>query len=181
MGSAYALTRAFAAMAMRRCCWHGGAMLLIFLAAVAIQTAPPQARGAAPPAQPPATMVVEPAAMALATFDADADGRTSRAEMDRGVRRSFEAIDGLRAGTLRYVDFAEWALRWLGDRNALPSPFDVDGNGDDAVSLPELQAWFETAFARLDRNKDGYLTRAELLTIRAQAGDGGRRGKRPER
>jgi hypothetical protein len=163
-------------------------MLLILAAVLSAQTAAapgatPQAPGVAPAPQPHATMVVEPVAMALASFDGDGDGRTSRVEMNAGVRRSFEAVDTGRTGTLRYLDFAEWSLRWLGDRNALPSPYDVDGNGDDAVSLPELETWFGTAFARLDRNGDGYLARAELLTIRASVGEGmgGRRGKRPGR
>ena len=151
-------------------------MLLIMLAAAAAQAGVPGSPG---PPQPPATMVVEPVAMALASFDADRDGCTSRAEMDAGLRRSFEAVDSARAGKLRYLDFAEWALRWLGDRNALPSPFDVDRDGDDAVSLAELEAWFAGTFARLDRNRDGSLTRAELLTIRATAGErgSGRRGR----
>ena len=163
-------------------------MLLILFAALSVQVmssqgVPPQTPGVAANAQPAATMVAEPVAMALASFDTDGDGRTSRAEMEAGIRRSFGAIDVRGAGTLRYLDYADWALRWLGDRNALPSPFDVDANGDDAVSLPELQAWFGTTFARLDRNKDGYLTRAELLTIRASVGEGagGLRGKRPGR
>jgi hypothetical protein len=156
-------------------------MLLILLAAVAAQAA--ALSPGAPPAQPPATMLVEPVAMALASFDADRDSRTGRAEMEAGVRRSFEAMDAGRTGKLRYLDFAEWALRWLGDRNALPSPFDVDSNGDDAVSLAELQTWFAGTFARLDRNGDGYLTRAELLTIRASIREnpaarcGGRQGR----
>lgn len=172
-------------MAVRRRCCHEGAMSITMLAAAAMAQAiaPSPTPGASPPAQPPATMVVEPAAMAIAAFDADGDGRTSRAEMEAGVRRSFEAIDTAHAGKLRFLDFAEWALRWLGDRNALPSPFEVDDNGDDAVSLAELQAWFAATFARLDRNRDGYLTRAELLTIRASAGEGpgGGRSKRPSR
>jgi hypothetical protein len=147
--------------------------MLTMLAALAAQAAAPFSPLPTPgQAQPPATMVVEPVAMAIAAFDANGDGRTSRAEMEAGVRRSFDAIDTAHAGKLRYLDFAEWALRWLGDRNALPSPFDVDANGDDAVSLAELQAWFATTFARLDKDHDGSLTRAELLTIRASAGGG---------
>lgn len=160
-------------------------MLLMMLAAAAQsalpQPAPPQPPRA--PVQPPATMIAEPVALALAGFDSDGHGGTTRAEMEAGVKRSFEQIDTARAGTLRYLDFAEWSLRWLGDRNALPSPFDVDSNGDDAVSLPELQSWFTATFNRLDRNHDNLVSRAEMLTIRAAAADerNGQRGKRPRR
>jgi len=157
-------------------------MLLLMLAAAAVQAArPPQAPDGQ--AQPPATMVAEPVAMALAGFDSDEGGRTTRAEMEAGVRRSFQLVDTAHTGKLRYIDFAEWSLRWLGDRNALPSPFDVDRDGDDAVSLEELQAWFAATFDRLDKDHDGILTRAELLTIRATTGGGpgggrGRPGRR---
>ena len=137
--------------------------------AILLQAAPVPAVPAIPtlPAQPPATMVVEPVGMAIAGFDTDADGRTSTGELTAGVRRSFEAIDTARAGSLGYIAFADWAERWLGDRNALPSPFETDTDGDDRITLAELQAQFARVVARLDRNKDGAVSRAELLTIRA--------------
>ena len=120
--------------------------------------------------QPPATMVVEPVAMLLATFDADGDGRTTRAELDAGVKRTFAAIDTAASGKLGYIGYSDWAERWLGDRNALPSPFEVDGDGDNQITVAELDAQLRRTFDRLDRNKDGVLTRTELLTIRASAG-----------
>ncbi len=108
--------------------------------------------------------------MALAGFDADGDGRTTRAEMEAGVRRSFAAIDTGNGGSLGYLGFADWAERWLGDRSALPSPFEVDADGDNRITPAELQAAFARVFARLDVDKDGSLSRKELLTIRAMAG-----------
>ena len=143
----------------------------------------PSDKRPAPAGQPPATMVAAPIAVAIAGFDADGDGRTSRAELTAGVARSFASIDTAHAGKLRYLDYADWALRYLGDRNALPSPFEADTDGDDAVSLAELQAAFASAFDRLDTDHDGYVSRAELLTIREGRGpDEGRRGgKRPPR
>lgn len=116
--------------------------------------------------QTPATMVVEPVAMMIAAFDTDADGAVDRDELIAGVRRSFEAIDKAKAGQLRYIAFADWAERWLGDRNALPSPFEVDRNQDDQVSIDELQDHFSRLFARYDRNGDKRISRAELLTYR---------------
>lgn len=135
-------------------------MLLAFL----LQAAP---IAGGPPPQPPATMVVEPIAMAIAAMDADGDARVTRAELDAGVRRSFAAIDTQGTGALGYIAFADWAERYLGDRNALPSPFETDRDGDNRITLGELQAKFAEVFARLDRDRDGVLTRAELLTIRA--------------
>lgn len=142
------------------------------LLALLLQIAPP-----AIPPQPPATMVVEPVAMLLASFDADGDGRTTRGELEAGARRTFAAFDK-GTGKLGYIAFADWAERWLGDRNALPSPFEVDADGDNQITPAELQAQLARTFDRLDRNKDGALTRAELLTIRASTGDRPGRGKR---
>jgi Ca2+-binding EF-hand superfamily protein len=119
------------------------------------------------PPQPPATLVVEPVAMAIAAFDADGDARVSRAELIEGVRRSFAAIDTAQAGAIGYIAFADWAERFLGDRNALPSPFETDADADNRITLAELQAKMAEVFARLDRDRDGTVTRAECLTIRA--------------
>lgn len=145
------------------------------LLAMLLQAAPvlPSQPPSASQAQPPATMVVEPVAMLLATWDTDGDGRTTRAELSAGVRRSFAAFDPARTGKLGYLAFADWAERWLGDRNALPSPFEVDADGDNQITPVELEAQLARTFVRLDRNHDGALTRAELLTIRAQVGERG--------
>ncbi|MGU3316262.1 EF-hand domain-containing protein [Sphingomonas sp. M6A6_1c] len=140
------------------------------LLALLLQAAVPALPVPAVPGQPPATFVVEPVGMTIAGFDSDGDGRTSRVELDAGVRRSFAAIDSGKAGTIGYIAFADWAERWLGDRNALPSPFEVDSDGDNRITLAELQATFARIFARLDVDKDGVVTRKELLTIRAMAG-----------
>ena len=136
-------------------------------------------------ATPTPTMVAEPAAMAIASFDADGDGRTSRPEMAAGLARGFAAVDTARAGRLRPIAYADWALRYLGSANALPSLMEADGDGDDAVSLAELQAAFAAIFDRLDKDRDGFASRAELLTVRSGEGrgaDGSRRrggGGRP--
>ncbi|MGR6329273.1 EF-hand domain-containing protein [Sphingomonas sp. XXL09] len=140
-------------------------MLIALLLQVApVPTAPPTQ------AQPPATFVVAPAAMAIAAWDADGDGRTTRAELQAGVRRSFATADGASGGSIGYIAFADWAERWLGDRNALPSPFEVDADGDNRITLAELDAAFGRIFDRLDKDRDGTVTRKETLTIRANAG-----------
>jgi hypothetical protein len=144
-------------------------MLLLILAA-ALQTAPNRDQ---PPDQ---TMMVEPIAMMIAAFDANDDASVSRAEMAAGVARTFAAADTDHKGSIGYIDYSHWALTWLGDRNALPSPFEVDTDHDNRITLAEMQAAFARAFARFDADHDGALTRAELLTIQARPfGDGRRR------
>lgn len=122
-----------------------------------------QQPGAAPAPIP--LMIAEPVAMAIAAFDSDQDGIVTRAEFDAGVRRSFE-LSAKGQAALGYIAFGDWAERWLGNRNALPSPFEVDGDGDNRITLPELQARFDLFFTRFDADKDGSLRRSELLTVR---------------
>lgn len=131
----------------------------------------------APVSQPPnATIMAEPVALMIAAFDANGDARVTRTELERGVAHSFSSIDRDARGSLGYIGFADWAERWLGDRNALPSAYETDSDGDNRISLAELQAQLDFTFARLDRDKDGVLVRSELLTL-----DAGRRDDRQRR
>ena len=159
------------------------------LFALLLQVAdPPDITVRAPlPATPqtPATILVEPVAALIATFDGEPDGGTDeerdglveRTEIDAGIARTFKLSDPANSGELRYIAYGDWALRWLGDRAALPSPYEVDRNNDDAVSLTELQDHFSRLFARYDKDGDKRISRAELLTFRARPVDD---GKKPE-
>lgn len=132
--------------------------------ALALQVALP---GPAP--QPPATILVEPAAMLLASCDADADALTTRAERDICLARAYASAEGAPSGRIGYIAYGDWARRWLGDPNALPSPYEVDADGDNRIALSELTARFSALFDRYDVNKDGAVSRSELVTIRARA------------
>ncbi len=145
-----------------------GGMLLALALLQAIVAAPPPAGTP----QPPATIFAEPAALFIAACDANGDGQVTQAELTAGVARSYATAEGAASGSIGYIAFADWAQAWLGDRNALPSPFEVDRDGDNRITLVELQARFAQFFTRFDRDKDGVLTRAELITIRsAPVGD----------
>jgi hypothetical protein len=126
-------------------------------------------------AQPVATVIVEPAAMMIAAFDADGDARVTRAEFDAGLRRSFDSIDTSRKGSLGYIGFSDWSERWMGDRNTVPSPFETDRDGDNQVSFDELAQRFALLFTRFDADKDGTIARRELVTVRPPAFVPGRR------
>ena len=145
-----------------------GGMLLAFALLQAIVAAPPPAGTP----QPPATIFAEPAALFIAACDANGDGRVTQAELTACVARSYATTEGASTGSIGYIAYADWAQAWLGDRNALPSPFEIDRDGDNRITLAELQARFEQFFTRFDREKDGVLTRAELIIIRgAPVGD----------
>ena len=151
------------------------AALLALAAPQAAAPPPPEVRvlgPGKPNEQTPATLMIEPAALFIVACDSDGDGRTTRAELDACVERSFAAIDTGHTGKLGYLAYADWQRRWLGDQGALPSPLEVDRDGDNRIALTELQAHFAKLFARFDKDHDGAVTRAEALTIRAFAADG---------
>lgn len=143
-----------------------GAAIALSATPLAAQTISQPAPRTTPLSQPPsATIMAEPVALMIGAFDGDGDARVTRAELEQGVARSFASIDTDQKGTLGYIGFADWAERWLGDRNALPSAYETDSDGDNRISVAELQAQFAKTFARLDRDKDGVLVRSELLTL----------------
>lgn len=154
--------------------------LLAATAASAQMQTPPQDDGRRPPPfrQGP-TIVAEPVALAIAGFDADQDGIVTRAELNTGAARSFASVAN-GAKDIGYIGYADWALKYLGDANALPSPFEVDGDRDNRITAAELAAALTFAFDRFDKDRDGRLTRAELVTVRATmfGTDDPRRGKK---
>jgi hypothetical protein len=154
-------------------------MLFLSLLLQATAPIPPDITVRAPlPANPqtPATMLVEPVAMLIATFDGEPDGGTDgerdgfveRTEIEAGIARTFKPSDPGNTGRMRYLAYSDWALSWLGDRAALPSPYEVDRDNDDAVTLSEMQDHFSRLFARYDKDGDRKISRAELLTFRAR-------------
>ncbi|MDF2384596.1 EF-hand domain-containing protein [Nostoc ellipsosporum NOK] len=136
--------------------------------------------GASTPQQPAFTVIVEPVAMMIAAFDADGDGKVTRAEFDTGLKRSFDAVDTQHQGWLGYIAYSDWQERWMGDRNTVPSPFEVDRDGDNKVSFAELVERFDLLFKRFDADRNGVIERKELVTIRPQVmmGPGMGRGKK---
>ena len=117
----------------------------------------------------PISEVAEPLGLAVAGFDADHDGSTSRAEYEQALARTFAAADNNRSGDLGYLEYARWAETWLGSQSALPGPFAIDADGDTRLSREEFLAEFRRQFARLDKSGDGAVSRAELLTVRNPA------------
>jgi hypothetical protein len=141
----------------------------------------PQSDGKpAPLASPVATIIAEPVALMIAAFDSDGDARVTRAEFDAGVKHSFDSIDTAHTGSIGYIAFGDWAIRWLGDRNALPNPFEVDQDGDNRITLAELMARFDLFFTRFDADKDGVIVRSELLSVRNPAFDPNRKRSRKQ-
>ena len=145
--------------------------LLLFALLAAQPASPPPATirpGESPPGVTPVPIseTAEPLGLAIAGFDSNGDGLTSRAEFDAALERTFTAADRDGNGTLGYIEYSGWALTWLGSATALPGPFAIDTDGDNQLSRSEFAAAFAIHFARLDANSDGSISHAELLTLR---------------
>lgn len=164
-------------------CLIAAVALWLLVSPAAAQRAPSPAedgpRAQPPITQPPsATIMAEPVALMIAACDANGDAQVTRAELSACAANSFATIDTAGKGSLGYIDFADWAARWLGDRNALPSAFETDSNGDNRITLAELQAQLDKTFTRLDRDRNDVLVRSELLTLDANRGRGDAFGRR---
>ena len=125
------------------------------------------------------TIVAEPVAVTLAGLRRGRRriGHPRGSQRRRGAK-SFNAVAN-GAKDFGYIGYSSWALRWLGDANAIPNPFEVDSDHDNRITAAEIAATLLAAFSRFDTNKDGTLTRAELITVRATVfGDEGQRGKK---
>lgn len=125
---------------------------------------PGDAPGGRGPGQ--ASEIAEPIGLAVAAFDTNHDGLTSRAEMEAALVATFTAADTNGDGALGYIEYSNWATTWLGSATALPGPYQIDINGDDRLSRDEFMEAFRRSFAALDRNGDGSISHAELLTVR---------------
>ena len=114
------------------------------------------------------TISASPIALMIAGFDRDGDAVVTRTEYDAGVARSFANGDANADGRITLIELSAWSLKWLGHAGALPGQFDFDRDGDDAVSRAEYAAEFDRRLAGFDKDRDGNLFRAELISLTGQ-------------
>ena len=114
----------------------------------------------------------------FARRDADGDGFLGQAELGRRWGERFEEVDADRDGRLSRAELQADRAYGEGRRARAPGQargqgrprLDADDNG--LVTLAEMQARVSVRFARLDVNRDGFVTRDERRAARAarQAG-----------
>jgi hypothetical protein len=120
---------------------------------------PPQGRSAIPgkPGEPERFSPVQ----MLLKFDADHDGKITKAELEAGLKADFAAADTSHDGKLdmdevRAVNDARWK-----EQASAASPL-VDWNGDGFVDFNEFAGAARSLFVQMDADGNGVLTPEEL-------------------
>ncbi len=146
-----------------------GAVLLLPAAVVQGQQRPPaSANGQLDPCLAAAGAIgrsATPVALLMVGFDSDGDAHLSRAELAAGIADQFKRADSDGDGQLGLIELASWSRTWLGSENVKPGRFDFDRNADDRISAEEFQTELTRHFNLFDTDRDGSVTRAELLSI----------------
>lgn len=159
------------------------AFRLVFCPMLALVSVPALAQGAAPAktASPPAAgPVAVPRADFLATMDAEFkrmdannDGILTRKEVEDYQRATalraaqernvalFQKLDKDKNGTLTPAEFADLPMN-VPEPNSAPVFTQSDLNRDGQISLVEYRTGKLSAFDRMDADKDGIVTPAEM-------------------
>ena len=96
-------------------------------------------------------------------LDQNKDGRVTRAEMLAGATERFDKADANKDGSVS-SDERKAAFQKFGEQRFA----EQDKNKDGALSADELPPHFAKRSEKLDTNKDGKLTRAELQAFADQ-------------
>ena len=107
--------------------------------------------------------VAMPVGLFLTSLDTDRDTRIDLAEVRDGAAATFDASDANVDGYLRPIEFEAWSRTYLGAEYTSPGRLQFDHDQDGRVSRDEFAATFDQIRTRLDGDRDGVLTRGELL------------------
>lgn len=102
------------------------------------------------------------ASLLFVQFDANQDYRTSRAEADAGARAEWtRAADG--ADKMTPIQFDTWAAKALGGPNLGPYRLAFDSNVNNEITATEFLNAVLAKFDFWDKDKDGVVTRQEMI------------------
>jgi Ca2+-binding EF-hand superfamily protein len=116
---------------------------------------------------------VERIAAVFSRRDADRNGVLSQAEAPRRLQASFAALDANRDGGLSLAELQARGQAMTRQERPKLSPEERAARaarltgGDGVVTLAEMQARVSERFARLDADRNGFVTREERRAARA--------------
>jgi Ca2+-binding EF-hand superfamily protein len=98
-----------------------------------------------------------------AQFDANKDGKVTRAEFDTAAIAQFDKF--AKAGSISRDGFYQMAAEKVKDLQTRRFTH-LDANHDGKLTLDEFEAPQKKMFARMDKNKDGAITKDEIMASR---------------
>jgi Ca2+-binding EF-hand superfamily protein len=116
---------------------------------------------------PPAPTDREQNIRLILAYDANADGKVTRDELEAGLKREFVMADRNGDGVLDLPEIqAENARRFAANRTGF-SPL-IDWNRDGKVDFSEFATTMRSLFEDMDRSRNGVLEGAELRLPRVR-------------
>ena len=161
-----------------------GALTLCALALSACAGGPGGSRRGGPGAEQGAayrqTTFLSGASLLFVQFDADRDYAATRAEAELGAASEWARAAHGPTG-MTPIQFESWAAAALGGPNIGPYRLAFDSNVDNEVTEEEFKAGILEKFDKFDANKDGKVTRAEMVERLPERalGPGGPAGEPP--
>lgn len=119
---------------------------------------PPPDREGQGPARTAGTFV-KPVGLLFAGMDLNNDAIVTEAEFNAGVAAEWSNFDRNPSGTY----FAVWSVAKLGSTDAYPTFMMFDKNFNNVVSDDEFSERLESEFSQMDVNRDGQLSRSEMI------------------
>ncbi len=138
------------------------AVCTLVLGGCASEPASPE-RPAGPLRELAGAVLVRPVGLVFADMDHDGDAVLTTREIEGGTAAQFAKFDSDSSGVWSFVEQGDWAETHLGDRYALPSAMLMDTDGNGTIVLDEFQTAIAAAARLADTDKDGAVSRSELL------------------
>lgn len=107
--------------------------------------------------------VAMPMALALTGLASSDSGVIDLATVQAQAAAEFDQFDADGSGHLTPIEHARWAKAILGDAYARPTMRMIDLNRDNKLSEDEFSTAYVESAQRYDKDKDGQITRSELL------------------
>lgn len=108
--------------------------------------------------------VARPIGLLFTCMDTDNDYILTRAEFEAGITSEWPTLPKNASDMVTPIGFEVWSEQALGHKTTLPSRISFDTNLDGSITQEEFTSRLRLEFEELDKNKDGSLNRAELLT-----------------
>ena len=111
----------------------------------------------------PTGYVARPISVLLVSMDDDHDKVITASELAAGIQREWQELTASGGDDVSPLRLGDWSEQTLGKRDSLPTHVAMDRDLNGQVTRSEFADQMKREFALLDKNRDGQLTRGELI------------------